>query len=113
MGASNAIAVSNNVIVECTGTALVGQSASIAGSGCNVLWNNDADYFTGWDVTAGDVNADPIFCDPDQGNYTIGQLSPAAVQNAGTCGAIGAHEVGCGATQVDPETWSRIKNKYR
>ncbi|GJM43804.1 MAG: hypothetical protein DHS20C21_06460 [Gemmatimonadota bacterium] len=105
--------VHNNVVSDCTGTALAAFNSTIVGSGCNLLWNNDVDYFAGWDATAGDVQADPLFCDPEQGDYTIGQLSPAAELNAGPCGAMGAHEIGCGTIQVRPASWGQTKSMYR
>ena len=82
-------------------------------SGCNVLWNNTADYVD-WPQRAAirDIHADPEFCDPDLLDFTVRNSSPAATGN-GVCGPIGVHGVGCGAVSVESSTWGRIKAAFR
>jgi hypothetical protein len=60
---------------------------------------------------AGNICADPLFCDACAADYTLDCSSPCA--NAPDCGLIGAHPVGCGASRVDGTTWSSLRALYR
>jgi hypothetical protein len=104
-----------NVMVQGRGAALAADVATIGpGSGCNLLWENTADYFQ-WppEASATDVHADPEFCDPEGLDFTVHDTSPAAAANSGTCGQIGAHGVGCGSVSIEPSTWGRVKQQFR
>jgi predicted outer membrane repeat protein len=61
----------------------------------------------------GNFSADPLYCDPDNGDFTIQSASPCAPPGATGCGLIGALPVGCGPVSVEPETWAGIKARYR
>ncbi len=67
---------------------------------CNIFWGS-ADPFD--DTCAvllgenGNEFVDPLFCDAENGDYTLQANSPAA---NGPCGIIGALPVGCGSTGV-------------
>jgi hypothetical protein len=104
-----------NIVAECSGlSALAWFSGTVPGGGCNLLWNNTADYFQrppGAMVT--DIHADPEFCDPEALDFTVHDTSPAAPANSGDCGPIGAHGVGCGSVSVRPSTWGRLKASFR
>ncbi len=57
---------------------------------CNDIWNNGEDTL---DCPAGtdDFSADPMFCDPETGDYGIPLESPCAAANSpGDCGRVGA-----------------------
>ncbi len=43
----------------------------------------------------GNFSADPLFCDPDNGDFGLRSASPCAPQQNPDCGLIGAHDVGC------------------
>ena len=58
-------------------------------------------------------SADPLFCDPDNGDFTIRSNSPCAPPGVTGCGLIGALGVGCGPVSVEPLSWGGIKGKYR
>jgi len=61
----------------------------------------------------GNFSADPMFCDPDNGNFMLYEWSPCAPDN-NDCGVlIGAYPVGCGASPVEATSWSRVKVMYR
>ena len=64
-------------------------------------------------LAVGDITADPVLCDPDVGDYTIANISPAAPANSNGCGLIGAYDVGCEVVSVDPLSWGQIKSRYR
>lgn len=67
----------------------------------------------------GNISADPLFCDPENGDYSISEYSPCAPAYSPTgCGLIGAHGVGCSLTPVagprwEDVTWSSVKALYR
>lgn len=69
--------------------------------GCNLFWENfpEADeptlckIFPGRD---GNVIGNPRFCDIPAEDFTIDAVSPAAPDNSGDCGLIGAYPVACG-----------------
>ena len=61
----------------------------------------------------GNISADPMFCDPDNGNFMLDAMSPCAPDN-NSCGVlIGAYPVGCGASPVEATSWGRLKAMYR
>jgi hypothetical protein len=60
----------------------------------------------------GNISADPIFCKPTLGDFTLQSDSPCLPEHSG-CGLMGALGVGCGATSIDAMTWGKIKSLYR
>jgi hypothetical protein len=60
----------------------------------------------------GNMSEDPLFCDPDNEDFTLREDSPCAPANSGGCGLIGAVPVGCGATALEPTTWGAIKASF-
>jgi len=61
----------------------------------------------------GNISEDPLFCDPDNGDYHLDCTSPCAPGYNPECGLIGAWGVGCGATRTEQTTWSSLKALYR
>ncbi|MBD3335705.1 MAG: T9SS type A sorting domain-containing protein [Candidatus Eisenbacteria bacterium] len=43
----------------------------------------------------GNISADPLFCDLDDGDFHLADVSPCAPEMNPACGFIGAYEVGC------------------
>lgn len=87
---------------------------------CDVFGNLPGDWIgclAGLDGTAGNFAADPRFCDAAEGDLTLRESSPCA-PDAGTCGRIGAHDVGCGGGPVAAPgemraaSWARVKARY-
>ncbi len=79
------------VALECLG-------ATVAS--CNVFWGSAAPLEDDCGLVIGEddnVYADPLFCDPENGDYRLAANSPAAL---GTCGLIGALRVGCGVAAI-------------
>jgi hypothetical protein len=64
----------------------------------------------------GDVVADPLFCDPENGDFTLSSQSPCLPGNhpdGVDCGLIGAFGQGCGPVSIEKLSWGRIKGMYR
>jgi hypothetical protein len=93
----------NNRAVEGDGGALTcfGDSGPAVLGECNLFWQNTASHHG--DVAAcgvrigedGNLQADPLFCDPAQGDFRLQSDSPGAPAQSGDCGLIGGLPVGC------------------
>ncbi len=85
---------------------------------CDDAWANAGGNYTGecGDPTGqgGNISADPLFCDPEGGDFQLYTNSPCAPDHNPACGLIGAYDVGCqGPTATRPMTWGGIKALYR
>jgi predicted outer membrane repeat protein len=62
----------------------------------------------------GNISKDPLFCDPENGDFHIDAASPCAPFSPANpeCDLVGAWPVGCGVTPVTPTTWGGIKALY-
>jgi hypothetical protein len=83
---------------------------------CNFWENEGGDYGGDCEIgsTLGDFNADPLLCDPENGDFRLIQGSPCLPGSHGgyQCGLIGASDEMC-ATPTKPVTWGRIKSLFR
>lgn len=113
--------IANNIIAK--NGAPVGGGVHAAEPGlapafaCNDAWQNSGGNYTGFltDPTGqnGNISADPLFCNQNLDNFTLDENSPCAPANSPSgCGLIGALDVACGATAVEPATWGLIKRAY-
>ncbi len=109
--------VHGNVITECSAGALTYAGGSLTG-GCNMLWANTSNYYQ-WPAEAmvGDLEMDPLLCDPESLDLSVEAGSPAAAP-PGFCDPMGAHGVGCGPGVNSPEgietrSFGRVKAAYR
>ena len=89
-------------------------SASAAISCTNVQsgWT----YVPHFEGVDGNFSADPLFCAPEQGDFTLSSQSPCLPGNhpdGVDCGVIGALGEGCGPASIDAESWAGIKSRYR
>jgi hypothetical protein len=59
----------------------------------------------------GNISEEPLFCDPETGDFTLHENSPCAPFTPPNeeCDLIGAWPVGCGPTAVRMGTWGAIK----
>ncbi len=63
----------------------------------------------------GNICADPLFCDPENGDFALDCMSPCAPftpPNA-ECDLIGAWPVGCGGTPAVKTTWGGVKALFK
>lgn len=63
----------------------------------------------------GNISEDPLFCDPEGGDFTLhsnSRCAPFSPPNT-ECDLIGAHPIGCGSTPVTSTTWGGIKALFR
>jgi hypothetical protein len=103
----------NNVFANSTGAPAVLTSSVQTEESCNLFWNNTAGDAVGFVPDSTDVFADPEFCNPDVGDFTVNSTSPCAPGNSPPCGQIGALGVGCGLVSIESTSWGRIKSRFR
>ena len=61
----------------------------------------------------GNISADPLFCDPDMGDYSLDATSPCSPEYNSECGGMGAWPVACGgATPTIRLSWGSLKNRF-
>ena len=76
--------------VRCTGGILD------EASGCNDVWDSQEGNWVDCTPAESDVSLDPLFCDPDNGDFTLFSFSPCAPANSvEDCGLIGGRPVAC------------------
>jgi hypothetical protein len=103
-----------NVVSSSTGDQAVSLKTGTLATGCNVYWDNPLGHTSGFTLDPTDLIADPMFCDPEDGDFTVNVFSPCLPENNPLCGElIGAWGLGCGSVSVEPSSWGRIKNLYR
>ncbi|MEZ5064803.1 MAG: right-handed parallel beta-helix repeat-containing protein [bacterium] len=81
--------------------------------GCNVFWDNPGGNFENYAPKPTDLQADPLFCNPDANDFHVAEQSPCAPGGIPSCGQIGAWPVGCGLVSIEAASWGRIKSLYR
>src|SRR5512138_1886168 len=85
---------------------------------CSCAWANEKGSTAG-DVlfrpSEGDIEADPRFCDPTNGDLELQENSPclAGVHGGRECGRMGAFDAACGDSPVEISSWGRIKFLYK
>ena len=118
---ASAPAISRNIIAGNSAPTGGGVHAFLPGTSptfaCNDAWNNPGGNYTGYQldptVTNGNIAADPRFCDAAGGDYRLDESSPCAPDHSPPgCELIGALDIGCGTTAVEPATWGAIKSHY-
>jgi len=71
---------------------------------CCDIWNNEGGDFVGpldgMEDQNGNFSADPLYCDPQAGDYRIEDVSPCSPQENPECGLIGRYDVGCGTSDA-------------
>jgi hypothetical protein len=92
--------IENTIIAASrSGAAVQCASGSSATLTCSDVYGNaGGDWvgcIAGQNGVNGNISADPLFCDPDAGDYHIFNTSPCAPGQQPTCGLIGALDVGC------------------
>ncbi len=102
-----------------TGAAVTSVGGNCVGLRCCTLYGNAGGDWVGCIADQyginGNISADPLFCDPDNGNFYLQCGSPCAAFTSPNpeCDLIGAWPVGCGGTVVEGTSWSSLKALYR
>jgi hypothetical protein len=113
-----------NIVADSEGGAAIFCVGSNDGFvGCNMFWNNPLGAFAGTCVdstgASGNVNADPLLCNPAAGNFGVCMDSPALT---GACGVIGytpplGNCAPCAPVSasalVETMSWGSVKARYR
>ncbi|MBD3367267.1 MAG: hypothetical protein GF405_03695, partial [Candidatus Eisenbacteria bacterium] len=96
------------------------ESDGVANLSCSTVWGNPSGDWVGPIAGQGSVNGnmseDPLFCDPESGDYRLCADSPCLPENNPECTElIGAYEAGCPecGTAVEPVSWGSIKAIFR
>ncbi|MEZ5063404.1 MAG: right-handed parallel beta-helix repeat-containing protein [bacterium] len=101
-----------NVVALSQGnTAIFVESGSSLTTSCNVFWDNSEGI--GIPLSPTDREIDPLFCDPENHDFTVQENSPCVEPGSLGCGQIGAFGVGCGVLSVQTRSWGEIKAAYR
>jgi hypothetical protein len=79
--------------------------------GCNLFWNTDQAVASGCPDPGTIIVADPLFCSPDAGDFTICGDSPALSAPSGRLGAFGQGCPPCGVN-TEETSWGSIKSLY-
>jgi hypothetical protein len=63
----------------------------------------------------GNISEEPLFCDPENGDFTLQDCSPCAPFSLPNpeCDLIGAWPVGCGGTPTARSTWGAVKVLFK
>jgi predicted outer membrane repeat protein len=108
----------NNIFAYAAYGAGVSCLESTASFQCNDAWMNTGGNYVGScpdpTGTNGNISEDPLFCEPELGDFTLRSDSPCAPQNNQECGLIGARDIGCSPpTPVAELSWGRVKALFR
>ena len=98
------------VFCDTLGTAI----PCVLASTCNNFWSNGGNNLAGCPAGEGDIDADPLFCSYDTGDYTLCVFSPS-VGVADDCGLRGALPAACWNCPAEARrlTWGLLKTRYR
>ncbi|MCK4413759.1 MAG: right-handed parallel beta-helix repeat-containing protein [Candidatus Eisenbacteria sp.] len=116
--ASTAI-LENTIIAFGTRAAAVACEDGGAILTCCDLYGNSGGDWTGCIASQENVNGnitlDPLFCDPENGDYHLHADSPCAPGGPvhPGCGLIGAWGAACGPTGTQIDSWGGLKARFR
>jgi len=117
-GSAMRLAIGPSIVRNCViaggygGPGAVRISNGTVTSECNVFWENEGGV---GHLVPGptDREADPLFCDPVAGDFTVAENSPCLPAYSGGCDLIGVYGIGCDEVSVDPTSWTRTKALFR
>ena len=99
-GTSSSATVDHSIITfSSLSESMSGLEEGFATISCSDIYNNFGGDWVGDFADQininGNFSADPLFCDSDQGEFSLDASSPCAPGDQGACGLIGALGVGC------------------
>lgn len=99
LGSDGDLSIIQSIVAFNQGVAVTGAVGSVANAVCCDVYGNTAgDWVSllgGQGGSAGNFEADPLFCNAGQGDYALHSTSPCAEANNPSCGQVGAWPVGC------------------
>jgi predicted outer membrane repeat protein len=98
------VTVSNSILAFSTyGVGVLCDSVTVPAFSCTDVYGNAAGDWVGYVADQygvdGNICADPLFCNPEIGDFSISAYSPCEPGHSG-CGLMGADSVGCFLTPV-------------
>jgi len=111
------LTISDTIIAfNLVGDAVHCSGGSVEAACCDIYGNTGGDW-TGCIADQlgndGNISQDPLFCDPEVHDFTLGSDSPCVPENNPECGLVGAWPVGCGGPSAVERTTGLIKGRFR
>jgi polygalacturonase len=112
-------AVVNNCLIAFGRRSIYCEDEATANVSCSDFYGNAVGDWVGCVEgqlgIAGNISADPLFCDPGTGDLHLDCASPCAPFSPPNpeCDLIGAWPVGCGGTRIEMTTWGALKGMFR
>lgn len=109
----------NSADQEGGGLGCIGGAGPTTTGSCNLFWVNTAPsgpHVQGCSVILGsnaNEELDPRFCNPASDDFTLAANSPGLPENSPCGELIGAFGKGCGPIALTPQSWARVKTRYR
>ncbi len=110
------VTMTNCIIAFSSGCQAVGGPAQLL---CSDIYGNSGGDWMG-DIAGqygvnGNISEDPLFCDPDNFDFSLHADSPCAPFSPPNpeCDLIGSEPVGCGSTPTQETTWGAMKALFR
>ena len=103
------------IVFSSQGAAVSCISGSAAMTCSDIFGNAGGDWvgcLDGQNGNQGNFSVNPLFCDRQNGNYTLAANSPCLPgnhPNGSKCGIVGSEGEGCSVAAVESTTWGRIK----
>ena len=109
--------IQHSILAFGDGQAVACVSGSSVVIACSDVFANTGgdwiDCLSGQQNLNGNFWADPRFCDPTAGDFTIQVDSPCAPPGLTGCGLVGALPVACGPVALSAESWGSVKSRFR
>jgi hypothetical protein len=112
--------ITNTIIAGSTRGPSIAVGGNVTLSCCDLFGNAGGDWVVGiadQEGIRGNFAADPLFCDPENGDLTLRSDSPCLPGNhpgGAACGLIGALGEGCAPpTAVERASWGGVKTRFR
>jgi hypothetical protein len=110
--------IDHTVIAFNNGGAAVVAESTVKLTCCDIFGNEGGDWvgaIAGQYGINGNICEDPLFCDPQNGDFELDCASPCAPFTAPNpeCDQIGAWPVGCGGSPARGATWGFVKGLFR